>query len=127
MHTMAGPRQSASHPPSELFGTWRGTSTCTDRVAAPACQDETVVYEFTAGKKADTVHWRADKVVNGRRELMGELDLVYNADARCWSAEFASPRVHIVWCLTLTGTHISGTASLLPGKENVRKVDVDKQ
>ena len=37
--------------PAELIGTWRGTSTCTDRVAAPACNDETVVYEFSAGPK----------------------------------------------------------------------------
>jgi hypothetical protein len=31
------------HTPQELVGTWKGTSTCTDRVAAPACRDEVVV------------------------------------------------------------------------------------
>ena len=30
----------------EIVGTWQGTSTCTDRVAAPACSDEVAVYEI---------------------------------------------------------------------------------
>ena len=63
--------QSAVGDPAELIGIWRGTSVCTDRVAAPACHDETVVYEFTAGSEPDTVHWVADKVVSGRRQRMG--------------------------------------------------------
>src|SRR6185295_16812892 len=54
------------------MGVWRGASTCTDRVAAPACHDEVVVYEFTAGAKAGTVHWKADKIVDGQRQPMGE-------------------------------------------------------
>src|SRR5262245_41893527 len=82
--------------PAQLIGTWRGTSTCTDRVAAPACQDETVVYEFTAGPRPGTVHWAADKVVNGKREPMGEFDLVYVKAESCWKAEFTSPRVKVV-------------------------------
>ncbi len=53
--------------PARLLGTWRGTSVCTDRVAAPSCRDETVVYELTAGKSPGTVHWAADKVVEGTR------------------------------------------------------------
>jgi hypothetical protein len=64
--------------PAAPTGVWRGTSTCTDRVAAPACHDEVVVYEFTAGAKSGTVHWKADKVVDGHREPMGELDLAYD-------------------------------------------------
>jgi hypothetical protein len=107
-------------------GVWRGTSTCTDRVAAPACHDEVVVYEFTAGAKAGTVHWKADKVVDGQRQTMGEMDLSYDTGDACWRAEFSSARVHSVWCLTVDGMHITGTARLLPGKQTVRKVDVRK-
>jgi hypothetical protein len=82
--------------PSPLIGTWRGTSTCTDRVAAPACNDEMVVYEFSAGAKGGTVHWKADKIVNGRREPMGELDLAYDKPEQCWKVEFSGPRVKSV-------------------------------
>src|SRR3954471_15014437 len=84
---------------SQLLGTWRGTSVCTDRVAAPACQDETVVYEFTRGTQPGTVHWLADKIVNDKRESMGEMDLSYDSAESCWKAEFSSPRLKSVWRL----------------------------
>jgi hypothetical protein len=65
MRPFAVSSQPHTQQPSELIGVWQGTSTCTDRIAAPACQDETVVYELTAGTKPDTVHWKANKIVNG--------------------------------------------------------------
>jgi len=110
----------------ELIGTWRGTSICTDRVAAPACHDETVVYAFTAGPKPGQVHWAADKVVNGERQRMGDLDMTYDTAEACWRVEFSSPRVKGVWRLTVDGAHLSGTGKLLPGNETVRKVDLRK-
>lgn len=111
---------------AELSGVWRGTSTCTDRVAAPACRDEVVVYEFTDGPKPGIVRWKADKVVNGQREPMGELDLAYDTGEACWRADFTSPRVHLVWCLVADGGRMTGTGWLLPGKQIVRKIDVRK-
>ena len=116
----------ADRDPSELIGTWRGTSTCTDLVAAPGCRDEVVVYELTAGEKPGTVHWQADKVVDGKRQSMGEMDLVYDKDARCWSAEFTSPRVHSIWCLVVEGKHLTGTGRLLPGNQTIRRIDARK-
>lgn len=113
--------------PAQLIGVWRGTSTCSDRVAAPACHDETVVYEFTAGSKNGTVHWAADKVVNGERARMGDLELTYDKTEACWKAEFSSPRVKSVWRLVVEGNHLTGTARLLPGNETVRKVDARKE
>lgn len=107
-------------------GTWRGTSQCTDRVAAPACQDETVVYEFTRGAKAGTVHLAADKVVDGKREPMGEFDLEYDKTERCWKAEFNSPRLRSVWCFVIDGAQLTGTARLLPGNQTIRKVSLRK-
>jgi hypothetical protein len=124
------------HPPSLAapeaagpvapLGVWRGTSTCTDLVVAPACHDEVVVYEFTAGAKAGTVHWQAVKMVDGERQPMGEMDLAYDAGEACWKAEFVSPRVHSVWCLAVDGAHMTGTARVLPGKQTIRKIDVRK-
>lgn len=108
----------------QLMGTWRGTSVCTDRVAAPACRDETVVYEFSPGAQAGTVHWLADKVVKGERARMYELDLAYDNTEACWKAEYASPRVRIVWRLVVDGQRMTGTLHQLPGNELVRKLDV---
>lgn len=114
------------HKPSELIGTWRGTSTCTDLAAAPGCRDETVVYDFTLGTRPGTVVWKADKVVDGKRVPMGEMDLAYDAVQKCWSAEFQSPRVHSTWCLVVDGTHLTGTGRLLPDKKTIRKIDARK-
>lgn len=113
--------------PAPLIGTWRGTSLCTDRIAAPACHDEAVVYEFTPGPKPGTVRWAADKVVNGQRERMGELDLAYDKAEGCWKAEFNSPRVRSVWRLMVDGAQLSGTARLLPGNQTIRKVSLRKE
>jgi hypothetical protein len=85
-----------------------------------------VVYEFTPGAKPGTVHWRADKIVDGQREPMGEMDLAYDSGDACWRAEVRSQRVHSVWCLAVDGAHMTGTAHLLPGKRTVRKIDVRK-
>ncbi|HET9314593.1 MAG TPA: hypothetical protein VFQ51_03350 [Vicinamibacteria bacterium] len=118
----------ADHAPSEILGLWRGTSVCTDRVAAPACNDEVIVYEFKAGPKPGTVRWQADKVVDGRRESMGDaLDMAYDPGDACWRTEFRSPRVHVVWCLTVTGDDLMGSAWLLPGKATVRKVEAHRE
>jgi hypothetical protein len=118
--------QSEGSGPTQLIGTWRGTSLCTDRVAAPACHDETVVYEFTTGPKAGTVHWAADKVVNRQRQRMGEFDLAYDEAEGCWKAEFSSPRVRSVWRLVVDAAQLSGTARLLHGNQTIRKVSLRK-
>src|SRR5262245_53892063 len=125
--SLAGAAAGSDAPsPAQLIGTWRGTSTCTDRVAAPACRDEVVVYDFTAGKEAGTVHWVADKIVDGKRETMGEMDAAWDAAESCWKAEYISPRARVVWRLSVDGVHMTGTARLVPGNPTVRKVDLRK-
>ena len=124
---LAASPASTDHKPAELVGSWRGTSTCTDLVAAPGCRDEVVVYDFTAGDKPGTVRWKADKMVDGQRQPMGEMDLQYDEAGRCWAAELSTPRVRIAWCLVVDGTHLTGTGRLLPDNQTVRKVDARKQ
>jgi hypothetical protein len=116
----------ADHPPSDLIGLWRGTSVCTDRVAAPACKDEVVVYEFTAGTDDDTVHWQADKVVDEKRLNMGEIELKWDQDDDCWRGEFEGPRVHTMWCVRVKGHELTGSGWLLPGKQTVRKIEASR-
>src|SRR4051812_41741362 len=58
---------------SGLVGSWRGTSTCVDRVHFPNCHDEEVIFDVVArDSTGDTVTVRADKIVQGHREFMGE-------------------------------------------------------
>lgn len=120
---LASHAASSEHPPSELTGTWRGRSICTDRIAAPACNDESVIYEFTPGARPDTVHWKADKIADGKRVTMGEFDLVYSRSDSCWKAELTTPRFHMIWSVAVHGAALDGSAMLLPGRQVVRKIE----
>ena len=54
---------------TSILGTWRGTSTCVDKVAFPACHDEVVIYEIRSHlTAADSVIVRADKVVKATQK-----------------------------------------------------------
>lgn len=110
--------------PAPLIGKWHGTSKCVDRVAAPACNYEKVIYEFTPGDKPGVVHWKADKVVAGKSDYMGEFDLTYSAADASWTAQFGSPRLTVEWRLVVAGDRITGTGRHLPGKEVIRQIDV---
>ena len=122
----ASVQPAATHTVDELLGTWRGTSTCTDKVAAPACRDETVVYEFRRGDRPGHAIVAADKIVNERRVPMGELDFAWDTAMACWRADFGSPTVTSRWCFTIEGGALKGTARLLPGSEIIRRVEVHR-
>ncbi len=114
-------------PVDEIVGTWRGTSACVDRQAAPACTDEKVVYDIVATPgQPDAVKVTADKLADGKRVPMGTLDFTYEAASRSWASEWETPRTHALWRLSVSGTTISGTLTLLPSKAVVRKLDLQK-
>jgi hypothetical protein len=111
----------------EIVGTWSGSSTCVDRQAAPACNDEQVVYEISATPgKPDTVTVKADKVLDGKRVSMGDLEFARDAKSGSWTSELETPRVHALWRLTVHGTTLTGTLTLLPSNAVVRKIDLRK-
>jgi hypothetical protein len=106
----------------EIVGTWSGSSVCSDRQAAPACNDEQVVYEINASSgKPDTVLVKADKIVDGKRVSMGDLEFTHDASGS-WTSEFENPRAHGLWRLTVNGALMTGTLTLLPSKAVVRKM-----
>jgi hypothetical protein len=113
------------HPPHP--GTWRGSSVCVDREAAPACNDEQVVYEISASPgKPNTVTAKADKVVDGKRVPMGALDFTHDPTDGTWMTDFETPRAHALWRLTVSGTKMTGVLTLLPSKAVVRRMDLRK-
>jgi hypothetical protein len=109
---------------SHFLGTWHGTSTCVNRQVAPACKDETVVYEVRRSDKPEAAVLAADKIVDGKRVPMGMLEFVYNAKDGCWRAELTTPRVQGVWCLEVDGTHMTGGLRVLPENAEVRRVEL---
>jgi hypothetical protein len=113
--------------PSVFVGTWQGSSTCVNRQLAPACRDETVVYDVRISDTAGAVILKADKIVDGKRVPMGELEFTYSSPERCWRSEFETPRVHAAWCLVVKGNELTGRLRLLPGNEIVRDVRLQRR
>jgi hypothetical protein len=101
----------------DVIGTWEGESICTVRPSA--CHDEHVIYEITEAGKAN-LKMSADKVVNGERQNMGDLECSYNG--KTLSCPFAKG----VWAFDVSGTKMTGTLKLTDGTL-FRKVDVKKK
>jgi len=105
-----------------FLGTWRGTSTCVNRTIAPACHDETIIYDVRRAEKPNAVILAADKIVDGKRVPMGELEFSYSEQEGCWRGEFTTPRAHGVWCFIVEGRNLRGSLLHMPEKAEVRKV-----
>jgi hypothetical protein len=107
---------------ASLVGTWHGTSTCVDKEAFPACHDEDVIYVVQpVAASPDSVTVRADKVVNGTREFMGELAFGRGARGE-WSSVLQSARFRGRWTLSVDGDRMSGALVDVPTGRRVRAV-----
>ena len=107
-----------------IVGSWHGTSLCVDKVHFPACKDEEVIYDVRRkGRAPDTVTLRADKVVNGVREFMGEFDFGRAADS-AWVTTYANARVRIRIVLRVRGSQVTGVMTDEPSARRVREISV---
>src|SRR5262249_12376730 len=110
---------------SSLTGDWTGESICVGE--AGACKDEQVLYHVSVDPAdATKVKIGADKIVTGKPEFMGDIDLKYDARNNTLTGELPSPRYHGVWEFTVKGNMMWGTLSLLPEKQIVRQIRVKK-
>ena len=107
----------AQGKPSDVVGSWEGESICTVRPSA--CHDEHVIYEIKPGPEKKLT-MSADKVVNGERQNMGDLECSY--DGKTLSCPFAKG----VWAFEVSGTKMKGTLKLTDGTL-FRNVDVAKK
>src|SRR2546423_8551750 len=110
----------------EIIGSWRGTSLCVDKAHFPSCHDEQVIYDIRPkGSSADTVTLRADKVVNGVREFMGEFDFSREPDS-AWVAKYENPRVRIRIVLRVHGSQMTGVMTNEPSARRIREITVSR-
>jgi hypothetical protein len=111
---------------ADLVGNWTGESICVgDR---PACHDEQVIYRITkAPDPAGKVTITADKIVNGKSELMGVLDFKYDSAKQTLVCDFTRGNTHGLWELTVSGNTMEGKLMVLPDKTLVRRVKVKKE
>jgi hypothetical protein len=109
----------------ELIGTWRGTSLCVNRQALPSCNDEQVIYEIVATPgQVDAITIKSDKIVRGVREPMGEMSFHPDATPGRYVTEIETPRVHVLWHLSLKDGALSGGMTLLPSATPVRVIEL---
>jgi len=111
--------------PSALAGTWTGTSTCVgDR---PACNNETVVYRFVPVQgKPKQVRMLGDKIIDGKRLVMGALVFEYEAQKGELTCDFTRGQTHAVWSFTVKGESMTGKLELLPEHSIGRDVKVHR-
>jgi hypothetical protein len=112
---------------SEILGTWRGTSICVKEAWNSACNDEQVIYDFTAVPgRPDSVSLDAQKLVDGKPESMGTLALGYVAATKAWVADWSNARYHLLWTFEVTGRTLTGTLLVLPERRLARHISVRK-
>ena len=110
---------------AKLVGDWTGESICVGEMGS--CHDETVVYHISLDASDPTkVKMRADKIVNGKPEWMGDIDLKYDAKNNTLTGDLTSPRYHGAWGFTVKEYIMWGTLSLLPDKRIVRQIRVTR-
>jgi hypothetical protein len=103
--------------PAEVLGTWEGESTCTVRPSA--CHDEHVIYEVTQGA-GTKLKMSADKVVNGERQNMGDLECSYDGKT------LSCPIPRAMWAFEVSGSKLTGTLKLSDGSL-FRKVEAARK
>jgi hypothetical protein len=110
---------------SRLVGNWTGESICIG--SNPNCHDEKVVYRISKSSgEPGKVTIAADKIIDGKPELMYVLDFKYDGEKGTLVGEFQNARYHGIWEYTVKGDLMEGTLSLLPDKTVVRRVKVKK-
>ena len=95
--------------PAAIAGQWRGESICVKAAWNAACNDERIVYDVVADSSAPgTALLHAAKIVGGRPEPMGDLDLQYRAADSTWFGDFSNSRVRIRWEYRVRGDSLIG-------------------
>ena len=110
---------------ANLIGNWTGDSICVGPF--PACRDERVIYRIAkAPDPTGTVAITADKIVNGKPELMGVLDFKYDAEKNTLTCDFVRGNTHGLWEFSVKGNTMEGTLVVLPDKILARRVKLKK-
>ena len=110
---------------AKLVGDWTGESICVGN--NPSCHDEKVIYHVAIAGAPDKIKIAADKIVDGKPEPMGVLDLKYDASKQILTGETQTARYHLWWEFTIKGDVMEGTLSLLPDKTIARHIKVQKK
>ena len=95
--------------PASIAGRWHGESICVKAAWNAACHDERIVYEVERDSASPgRMRLHASKIVGGRPEPMGDLDLEYRRADSTWFGDFSNARVRIRWEYRVHGDSLTG-------------------
>lgn len=129
-----GQKAAATSPPAQaskvdqILGDWTGESKCVG--SNPYCHDEVVVYHLARAEKDKTkINFKADKIVDGKPEFMGEFDMAFDEEKMTLTAEFTIPRTggKGVWLFRISGDKMDGTLTVFPENQVGREIHVEKK
>src|SRR6266404_4504513 len=110
---------------NSLTGDWTGDSICLGN--NPSCHDEKVVYHISVDASDSTkVKIRADKIVAGKLEWMGDIFLKYDSFKQTLSGDLQNSRLRGVWEFAVKGNVIEGGLFILPDRATGRNIRVQK-
>jgi len=117
---------SAAGQQTSLTGDWTGDSICVGHNSS--CHDEKVVYHITIVPftNPEQVQIAADKIVDGKLESMGVIDLIYDTTKQMLAGDLKNSRFGGVWQFTVRGNTIEGALILVPGHYVARQIRVHK-
>ena len=92
-----------------LVGDWRGDSICVVRPSA--CHDEKALYHVKKREGLNAYSLQADKIVDGKPEMMGTAECTYAPEKRVLTCT----RPNLVLQLTPQNKSLSGTMNLPDG------------
>jgi metallo-beta-lactamase class B len=105
----AGKPESGKTDEQQLVGYWRGDSICVVRPSA--CHDEKALYHVKKREGVNAYSLQADKIVDGKPEMMGTADCTYAPEKRVLTCT----RPNLVLHLTPQNKSLSGTMNLPDG------------
>jgi Protein of unknown function (DUF3224) len=110
---------------TSLAGDWTGESICFGN--NPSCHDEKVLYHISIDSSDSTkVKIAADKIVDGKPDPMGDIDLKYDQSKQTLTGETQTPRYRLRWEFNIKGNIIEGGLYVLPDRATGRKIRVQK-
>jgi hypothetical protein len=114
----ASPTQSNGST-EQLVGDWRGRSLCVT-TTRPACTDETVVYHVARhAPGVDAFDIKADKIVDGKPQFMGDLACNFEATRQ----QLVCPMGESKWQFRWDGRQLVGVLADDNGPFRVIRVD----
>lgn len=106
-----------------IAGIWKGTSLC--QVKNSPCHDEVVVYHISKAGTDSTYSVRANKVVNGTEEEMGELNFTYNAGRHLFVCHYKNQKgQESLWEFQVSKNEMKGKLVLYEGNILYRIIEL---